>query len=108
MEQDSLFLSTLILDHQPLPDVHLTNVAVQKTSPDYHPKKVSKLGSCPQAQPLGQLGWWVRVPESPAQACLGLIVHSAARSTLPICRAQGKRTNGGPCIVSRYLSYKPN
>ncbi|XP_031228170.1 probable tubulin polyglutamylase TTLL9 isoform X4 [Mastomys coucha] len=30
------------LDHQPLPDVHLTNVAVQKTSPDYHPKKGCK------------------------------------------------------------------
>lgn len=55
MEQDSLFLSTLILDHQPLPDVHLTNVAVQKTSPDYHPKKVSKLGFCPPHSPWG--GW---------------------------------------------------
>lgn len=56
MEQDSLFLSIWILDHQPLPDVHLTNVAVQKTSPDYHPKKVSKLGFCPSVQPLGWLG----------------------------------------------------
>lgn len=71
MEQDSLFLSTLILDHQPLPDVHLTNVAVQKTSPDYHPKKVSKLGSCPRAQPLGQLGWWVRVPRAQHRLVLG-------------------------------------
>ncbi|KAM7327092.1 hypothetical protein ACRRTK_013459 [Alexandromys fortis] len=35
-------LCMLALDHQPLPDVHLTNVAVQKTSPDYHPKKGCK------------------------------------------------------------------
>lgn len=35
-------LCTLALDRQPLPDVHLTNVAVQKTSPDYHPKKGCK------------------------------------------------------------------
>ncbi|PNI89248.1 TTLL9 isoform 11, partial [Pan troglodytes] len=26
--------------------VHLTNVAVQKTSPDYHPKKVAPGGQC--------------------------------------------------------------
>ena len=43
MEQGSPFLFTLVLDHLRLPDVHLTNVAVQKTSPDYHPKKVRKL-----------------------------------------------------------------
>lgn len=39
-------LFALVLDHQPHPDVHLTNVAVQKTSPDYHAKKVRKLGFC--------------------------------------------------------------
>lgn len=48
------FLCMLALDHQPLPDVHLTNVAVQKTSPDYHPKKVRKLAICP---PSGPSGW---------------------------------------------------
>ncbi|XP_059887057.1 probable tubulin polyglutamylase TTLL9 isoform X2 [Delphinus delphis] len=32
--------------------VHLTNVAVQKTSPDYHPKKVRNLGFCPPVETL--------------------------------------------------------
>lgn len=41
MEQGSLFLSTLALTTTSS-DVHLTNVAVQKTSPDYHPKKGCK------------------------------------------------------------------
>ncbi|XP_023379059.1 probable tubulin polyglutamylase TTLL9 [Pteropus vampyrus] len=36
------FFPMLVLDDHPLPDVHLTNVAVQKTSPDYHPKKGCK------------------------------------------------------------------
>lgn len=47
VEQGFPFFLTLVLDNHPLPDVHLTNVAVQKTSPDYHPKKVRKFGFCP-------------------------------------------------------------
>ena len=55
MEQGSSFSLALVLDYQPLPDVHLTNVAVQKTSPDYHPKKVRKLGFCPPGPAFWEL-----------------------------------------------------
>ena len=89
MEQDSPFLSALARDHEPLLDVHLTNVAVQKTSPDYHPKKVRKLGFRPPGTTSRAWAGWAReVPGSPGQF--------SSQVGSPHFRAQGKSTNRGP------------
>lgn len=96
MGQGWSFVFTLVLNHQPLPDVHLTNVAVQKTSPDYHPKKVRKLGFCPPGPAFWDWVGWGGAWDRPV---LGSEFTSEVRSTLPTCGARTKSTDGDPHVM---------